>query len=107
MKNVKVYLDDIRPGPNGWLVIRNPITFKEIVNKWFMSIDEISMDHDLGFVDDTDKEITGYDLLCWLEDFLYDRDLNYLPKISVHSANPVGAERMQKMIDRLNGDINH
>src|ERR1700736_4798837 len=55
------------------------------------SVTFASLDHDLGL--DTP---TGYDLVCWMEEH------NIWPSdaIAVHSANPVGKERMEAVISR-------
>ena len=52
-----------------------------------------SLDHDLG------EGLTGYDVMLWLEEHL--GELPELPLIVVHSMNPVGKERMQRLYDRL------
>ena len=30
-------------------------------------VDELSLDHDLGLVDESGRELTGYDVLLWIE----------------------------------------
>lgn len=63
--------------------------------------DMLWLDHDLGAIrkcySDRDYELTGYDILCWLEEHP-----EYLPKkITVVSGNPSGAERMEKLVKKL------
>ncbi len=61
--------------------------------------DEIFFDHDLG-----DDELgTGYDAAKWLVNYCMDRDLN-LPLWSVQSANPVGRQNINGI---LNNYKNH
>lgn len=101
---MKIFLDDIRPCPEGYNVARDPEIFKYLVINNFKSITEISMDHDLGHWDDTGKEVTGYDLLCWLEDLMYFAillDAKIPFSIKVHSSNPVGRQRMEAVIKRI------
>jgi len=58
--------------------------------------DVLLLDHDLG---DKNPRKTGYDLLVFLEE--YPR---YLPKqIRLVTQNPVGVEKMTKLIDALYG----
>ena len=58
--------------------------------KW----DILYLDHDLG---DSDPAKTGYDILNWLE-----ANPEYLPvEIFLVTQNPVGREKMLKLIDRL------
>jgi hypothetical protein len=60
--------------------------------------DVLLLDHDLNsFVEGTNKEYTGYDVMCFLE-----ANPEFLPKrIEVVSSNPVGRKRMQIVIDQL------
>lgn len=98
----KLWHDDIRPAPKGWLWARTNAQAKHILST--ESITEISMDHDLGLHDISEEEIaldpellfkrgtdlsTGYDLVSWMIE--NDR----VPgKITVHSWNRDGARRM-------------
>jgi hypothetical protein len=52
-------------------------------------VNEVSLDHDLGDA----AAGTGYDVACFIEARAFD---GTLPRIAwqVHSANPVGADRM-------------
>lgn len=67
--------------------------------------DVLYLDHDLADFTGSDlvrrpenkKEWTGYDVLCWLEEFP-----QYLPaRIDIVSSNPVGVERMRQVIKKL------
>lgn len=89
---MKIWLDDIRPAPAGWVWAK---TFDKCVfllsnNK----VEEISLDHDLGT-----KE-SGYDILCLMETWVINRNYNP-PKINIHSANPVGRARMELAIQSI------
>ena len=56
--------------------------------------DKLLLDHDLASFDADGKEKTGYDVMCFLEEFQ-----EYLPKLIVCvSANPVGARRIESVI---------
>lgn len=64
--------------------------------------DIISFDHDLSDIHinkSTYKEKTGMDCAKWLVEYCMDKDLD-LPQFYVHSANPVGA-------DNINGVLNN
>lgn len=52
------------------------------------------LDHDLG------EEKTGYDIMCWLE----EHQENLPDKIICISSNPVGRERINVVIKKLNRD---
>ena len=66
----------------------------KLMGKW----DVLLLDHDLNsFVEGTNKEYTGYDIMCFLEE-----NPQFLPgRIEVVSSNPVGRKRMQLVIDKL------
>lgn len=99
---MKIWLDDIRDPPDEtWTHARSAFEFQ---NLWKTNIDrivEISFDHDIASFDILGNEITGYHCLCMIEKFWrYTPD--YMPPVMhVHSANPVGAIRMMKVIERM------
>lgn len=92
---MKVWLDDERQAPEGWVPCRWP---EEVI---FLletgEVEEISLDHDLndpftegqGF-----KERTGYDVLLWIEEQVIVNGF-VPPKINIHTAN---ASARQKMV---------
>lgn len=86
---MKVYLDDVRTEPQGWVrayTAPQAITLLETGN-----VTEISLDHDLG---DDPEAGEGYDVVLWLEKRAhFDPNFN-MPKVTVHSANPVAHARM-------------
>lgn len=89
---MKIYLDDIRPTPVGWIGVRWPGEMISLIRKG--GVTEISLDHDLGDDDlarfEQRKEITGQDVLDWLEEQCAD-DIEApsfkLPVIHIHTAN--------------------
>lgn len=89
---MKLWVDDLRTQPNGWAWAKS---FWEAIA--YLSegcVTEISLDHDLG---DTASlmEKTGYDVA------LYMAEHNIWPsKVFVHSANPVGASDIVKLVQR-------
>lgn len=96
---MKVYLDDVREAPDGWVRTRTP----EETIEWLLTgrVRELSLDHDLG-LDTEESERTGYSVLTWLEaEVAKDRWIFELPTITIHSVNPVGHERMLAAIDSI------
>lgn len=95
-------MDDERPLPDGyaeagWTIAR---TFHEAVTKLeLLEFDEVSLDHDLGQGSVYGhREMTGYDILNWL---VYRKVLNegYTPPVvHVHTANPVGRDKMDSIV---------
>jgi len=91
---VKVYLDDSRPTPSGWVPARWPDEVIRLLEQG--DVTELSLDHDLG----DDAHGTGYDVLIWIEEAVATRGFRP-PRISVHSANPAAGRRMLQAISAI------
>ena len=92
---VKVWLDDFRPAPAGWIRTYWPEEVIELLKTG--DVEEISLDHDLGDhfgrPPGVDKERTGYDVLVWMEEAVLTEGFTP-PTINIHTANPVAEKRM-------------
>ncbi|WP_421309476.1 cyclic-phosphate processing receiver domain-containing protein [Aeromonas veronii] len=76
---MKLYLDDERKTPVGWVRVFWP----EEAIAWLKTemVTEISLDHDLG----NDDRGTGYDVIIWIENEVMTN--NFIPpQINIHSA---------------------
>lgn len=91
---VKVFLDDCRPTPAGWVPARSPEEVIRLLEQG--NVIELSLDHDLG----DDVRGTGYDVLTWIEEAVAVRGFQP-PRIRVHSANPAAGQRMLQAIDAI------
>ncbi len=92
---VKLWLDDVRPAPEGWILVRT--AHEAIAALQAGGVTHISLDHDLG---DDDAFGTGYDVACWIEEAVALRGF-VPPEIAVHSANVVGRARMARAIESI------
>ena len=99
---MNLYLDDIRnPHQSGykydeWIVCRNDKTFKDMFTSFNSIITHISLDHDIDSYDENENEITGYDIVKWLCDYISDNDLDISNlTLSFHTANIVGEKNME------------
>lgn len=92
---MKIFLDDERPIPDGFVGVRNYHDFVRVIDSNFSVITDISLDHDLG------EDKTGYDAALHLEKLVY---LGILPRctISCHSMNPVDKKRIELCLCRIN-----
>lgn len=102
---MKIYLDDIREAPEGWVRTYTPAQTIELLKDTANMVSHLSLDHDLG--DDANIG-TGYDVLLWIEEAIgaMPRVLHYVPEnITVHSANPVGRDRMMRAIESIRRNI--
>lgn len=90
MTTLKLWLDDVRPAPEGWLRARSVNEAIDLVRRhtgrgW----ESASLDHDLGdFADDGGD---GWRFVLWMVE--NDRWPENRP--NVHSMNPVGVARMR------------
>ncbi len=92
---MKLYLDDVRPAPAGWKLVRWPQEMIELLMTG--AVTDVSLDHVLG----DDKRGTGYDVITWLEKAVVDYGL-VPPNIKVHSANVPAKKRMERGIKSVN-----
>jgi len=91
---MKVYLDDERETPPGWLRAYWPEEAIDLLKTGL--VEEISIDHDLGH----DARGTGYDVILWIEEAAATRGI-HPPIIHVHSANPSAREKMERGIESI------
>ncbi|QSQ12677.1 cyclic-phosphate processing receiver domain-containing protein [Myxococcus landrumensis] len=91
---MKVYLDDERPTPEGWVSARWPEDVIALLEGG--QVAELSLDHDLG----DDEHGTGYDVLLWLEEAVATRGF-VPPRVRVHSANSSARQKMELAITRI------
>ena len=84
---MRVYLDDERATPDGWVRVYWPD--EAIVLLETGDVTEISLDHDLG----DDERGTGYDVVLWIEEAVALRAFEP-PTILVHSANSSARDKM-------------
>ena len=102
-KKIKVYLDDERPEPKGWIRTYWPQEVIELLKT--NTVSEISLDHDLG----DDKRGTGYDVLLWIEEQVFTGSAKengfIVPKMTVHSANSSARRKMEQAINVINKKV--
>ena len=89
---MKVWLDDLRPAPEGYIWCKSVNEAKRIIVSAEKSISVIDCDHDLG-----DFAYDGGDGIKLL-DWLAENELFY--PIRLHTMNPVGRENMMRLVER-------
>lgn len=85
---VKVFLDDERTAPDGWVHVRWPDEAIALLHTG--KVTEMSLYHDLG----NDDRGTGYDVVLWIEEAVITRSFA-LPEMAVHSANASARLKME------------
>ncbi|HBJ35365.1 MAG TPA: hypothetical protein DDZ51_11565 [Planctomycetaceae bacterium] len=85
---MKIYLDDERPVPAGWVGCRWPEEVIRLLKAG--TVTHVSLDHDLG----DDAHGTGYDVVLWIEEQVATAKFQP-PQIVVHSANVSARSKME------------
>lgn len=90
---MKLWIDDIRLPPPGWEWAKSSTEAIAILSS--NVVDEVSFDHDLGG-DDTSRRV-----VIWI----CENDFCFPPVCRIHSANPVGIDWLEGMINRYGPGI--
>jgi hypothetical protein len=89
---MKIWVDDIRYPPDGWAWCpdsNSAVGWLQVAKRSVVTIEIMSLDHDLGGTDTTRP------IVLWM------CLNNFWPnEVVVHSANPVGREWLEGMIER-------
>lgn len=91
---MKVYLDDERKTPEGFVRVYWPDEAIKLLETG--EVELISLDHDLG----DDERGTGYDVLLWIEEQVYLNGFK-APEIIVHSSNSSARRKMELAIANI------
>lgn len=86
---MRVFLDDERTPPDGWTLVRWPEEAIALLKTG--QVEALSLDHDLG---DLDDRRTGYTVLQWLEEAVFTSGFSPPAEITVHSANSSARQKM-------------
>jgi hypothetical protein len=85
---MKVYLDDVRETPDGWVRCFWPNEVIDLLKEGVVT--HVSLDHDLG----DDSRGNGYDVLLWIEEQVFCHGF-IPPRIRIHSANVSAVHKMK------------
>ena len=91
---MKIFLDDVRDTPEGWVRCFWPDEVIEYLKTG--EVEELSLDHDLG----DDARGDGHDVLLWIEEMVATQGF-VPPKITIHSANAAARVRMEAAIQSI------
>lgn len=101
---MKIWVDDIRPAPEGWCQAYSVNAAKEMILANYPDIDGISLDHDSGIYNQFGGDYIN--ILKWLEEEEYTirklgEKIVTFP-IHIHSMNSVGVQNMRNIIQHNN-----
>lgn len=94
MDSIKVWLDDRRPAPPGWIHVYWPDEAIVLLDQG--NVAEISLDHDLG----DGERGTGYDVILWIEEAVATQGF-VPPRMYVHSDNAPARQKMLRGIESI------
>lgn len=113
---MKLFVDDIRPAPEGWMQARTVTEAIRTLARFGNEITDISLDHDISIPVSVDGEyrpfpspetfqaVAYYMLAHWHEDVYPKEDT---PKVIIHTANPVGGKELDLLLkDQFRTTIN-
>lgn len=97
---MKLWLDDIRPAPEGYKWVKTVNEAKthccrSLNSNKELLIEEFDLDHDAG-----DYEQDYIELLKWLEEKTYTQNWVINSTFKIHSQNIVGRNNMNAIIER-------
>jgi len=95
----KIYLDDERDAPVGYLrtyTVEETITLLKIFANNNINCSELSLDNDLG-----ENQLEEYKVADWLEEQVLTNNFPVPDKLIVHSANPVASKKMQTIFNSI------
>lgn len=89
-----VYLDDERRPPRNWFIVDNVGEMNDLLTNC-PSVKTISLDHDLGLEVETG---TGYDVLLYIEQMVFEGKMKSVPEILIHTANMSAKPKMEAAV---------
>lgn len=99
---MKLYIDDIRPAPDGWMQARTITEAIRTIAQFGDEITEISLDHDISLavsVDGVYRPFPSPDtfqaVAYFIVSFYAEKPK---PQITIHTANPVGAKSLFEIL---------
>lgn len=104
MWRMKLYVDDERTEPPGWVRVSNANNAIIILGTGM--VEELSLDYDLDmflapWCVDTSHP-TGYDVARWLVERAEEGSWDLVPPVlRCHSANPAGRRLIEQAFDRI------
>ncbi|MEV6219930.1 cyclic-phosphate processing receiver domain-containing protein [Nocardia sp. NPDC051833] len=95
---MKLFVDDERPAPTGWMLVKTAAAALAIINGHRLAgvpLSVLSLDHDLGTSIATYEDETTRPIMLWMCEHDWWPDALY-----VHTANPAGQDWLVGMARR-------
>ena len=94
---MKIYLDDWRTPPPGYISVKTVAKLKELVRKHGKEIEVLDLDNYLEEYSAFGGN--GIDFIKWLEEAVYTGEVELNPNVKIvsHSSDPVMAEKIEEI----------
>lgn len=86
---IKIYLDDIRPTPVGFIRTYTVEETIDLIKKHNGDIEMVSLDNDLGT-----GYLEGREVMKWIEESAFHNTLLPISNLIIHSGNNVAVDEM-------------
>jgi hypothetical protein len=101
---MKIYVDDIRPAPEGWIQARTVTDAIKTIARFGSEITEISLDHDISVAVSVGGEYRPFPSPETFQAVAYYMIQYYAhggikPKVTIHTANPVGGKELFLLLE--------
>lgn len=100
---MKLYVDDIRPAPEGWQQARTVTDAIKFLSNFGNQVTEISLDHDISYA----VEVAGtqrpfpspenFQAVAYFIAVMFGQ-VEKKPEIVIHTANPVGGRELANIL---------
>lgn len=103
---MRLYIDDIRPAPEGWLQARTVTDAIKTIARFGTEITHISLDHDISLPVSVNGEYRPFPspetfqavAYFIVEYYHHTTGRGAYPKIIIHTANPVGGRELSAIL---------
>lgn len=101
---MKLYIDDIRPAPDGWQQARTITDAIRFLDMFRREVTDISIDHDISYaveVAGTQRPFPSPENFTAVARYLTACGVLSMPSfntVTIHSANPVGCKELQEIL---------
>lgn len=101
---MRLYVDDIRPAPDGWMQAKTVTDAIKTIARWGNEITQISLDHDISMAVSVGGEYRPFPspetfqaVAYFMLEYYQSRDGQH-PIVTIHTANPVGGEELRNLL---------
>lgn len=106
MSKMKLFVDDIRPAPEGWMQARTVTEAIRTIARFGREMSHISLDHDISLPVSVNGEYRPFPspetfqaVAYYMVAYYRDLDVSIKPQVTIHTANPVGGRELALLLE--------